>query len=481
MTPYQILWNLPIVATGLSLLLLVVAAFLRRDRLALVATTLILVNANSAPVVTITADLGLGLGSAWFLMGGVILVLLLCYRLNPVRLLFPLPGWPGLLLFLTLYYILLISPLVSIERVESIRRSLSYTLVYLLGWGIFALIFARRPQLARARMFTILYTGGSWTLVMLVATLILIGPSAASGEISDLRAVITLGPYRGMRLHVDFLPATGLAMSAATSILLIVHWWQNWARAISRRIVLAVMLAITTVVLLWSAGRTAMLAFGGTVVLLLLLIMVTRGGKHRFRAMLALFALGLALVPLTGILSGLFLRHGAPSLQEAFWNDRLSLALEGISAYRSHLVWGTGSGVLLGSFTTGDIAVESFFIRILIELGAVGGTLYLITWLVLTYYVVRVDLYYMRRGYPAAWLPSSGFIFIWVTSPASFGFSIFDGGLVLRLAIAAAAVVEWQRIKAARRQSALSRSGYSSVTDPALPAAQPRVVQRGKI
>jgi len=302
-----------------------------------------------------------------------------------------------------------------------------------------------------------LYTAGLWTIMMIVATLILIGPSAFGNIGGDMRSAIELGSYRGQRLEMGFLKATSISMGAATSIFLIIHLWHKWGRSILRRITLGAILTVVTVVFIWSAGRTAMLGFAGTVVLLLLLIMIARKGKHRFKAMLVLLMLGLALIPLTDILAGLFLRAGESSLLDAFWSSRFSLAMEGIAKYKSNLVWGTGTGVLLSSFTVGDIAVELFFIRILIELGAIGGTIYLIAWLMLTYYVIKVDLHYMRQKHSAAWLPSSGFIFIWMTSPAGFGFSLFGGSLALHLAIAAAAFVEWKRIqikKATKRDSA---------------------------
>ena len=464
MTPYQILWDLPIAATGLSVLLLIVATLQRKERLLLVTATLILTNANTAAVSAITADLGLGLGSASFLMDGVLLVLLWYYRVNPIRVLFPRHGWPGVLLFLTLCYMLVISPIVSIDRVDTVRRSLSYLLVYALGWGAFGLIFSHRPELTRERVYTILYTGGMWSLVMLFALLLVAGPHAFRGEIGGLWSTITLGSITVSQLQAPGMNATGVAMSAASSVFLIIHLWQMWSRSRLKRLILAAVLFVVTIVFLWSAGRTAMLAFAGTVILLLLLVTIVRRGKHRFTAVLFLLLLGLALIPLTDILAGLFLRGGASSLLDAFRISRLDLALKGVSLYRSYLVWGTGPGVLLASYSAGDIIVESFFIRILIELGAVGGTIYLIAWLTLTYYVIKVDVHYMRLGYPATWLPSSFFIFIWVTSPASFGFSIFDGGLALNLAIAAAAAVEWKRIRDEERQRVIQhRKNVSEV------------------
>jgi hypothetical protein len=454
MTPDQILWNLPIVVTGLSLVLLLFAALLRKEKLLLVAATLVLSTANATPVTIITADLGFGVGSAVFLMGSVLVILLLYYRINPVLLLFPRLGWPGIFLFLTLYYILLISPIVSIDRIDTIRRGLSYLLVYSVGWVAFGAIFSQRPELTRERVYIMLYAAGSWSIVISIATLILIGPSTFGTVTGNMHAVVELGPYRAQRLQTAFLNATGLAMGAATSIFLIVHWAQSWSRSVLKQAFLIVILPPMVIILLWSAGRTAMLAFAGTVVLLLLLSIITRGGQNRFRAVIFLLVFGVVLISLTDILAGLFLRRGASSLQDAFMADRLVLALEGVSYYRSHLVWGTGTGVLLSSFSfsLGDIVVESFFFRLLIELGVVGGSIYLFTWLVLTYYVIRVDLHYMRRGYPAAWLPSSGIIFIWLTSPASFGFSLFNGGLALQLAIAAAAYVEWKRLALAKQQ-----------------------------
>ena len=455
MISHQILWNMPIIATCIALVLLTSGILLRKERLVLVAVALILSTANSTPVVTLTADIGVGTAS--FLIGFVIFALMLYYRLNPVGIFLPRAGFLETLLLLTVFYVLFISPIVSIDLTQTVRRSLSYLLIYILGWRVFGMIFLKRPELNRSRIYTMLYTSGAWSIVFLVSNLIILGPLTFAQVGGDMHSVIKLGSYQGQRLQGNFLNATGLSMAAATSIFLIIHWLQKCGRSISRQIALVAVLVIITVVFIWSAGRTALLAFAGTVVLLLFSVMIVRRGKPRLKAMLLLLVLGLALVPLNDILAGLFLRGGASSLLDAFYNSRFNLAMEGIAAYRSNLVWGTGTGILLGTFTKGDIAVESFFIRILIELGAIGGTIYLITWLMLTYYVVKVDLNYIRQKHPAAWLPSSGFIFIWLSSPASFGFSIFNGGLVLQLAIASAAFVEWKRIQIKKRQSMVQK------------------------
>jgi hypothetical protein len=454
MTPYQVVWNLPIAAVAISLLLLMLGVFLRKGQWVLVAATLILVNANITPVSAITANLGFGFGSAWILMAILIILLTMAYRINPVKVFFPFISWPSLFLILTICYIGLISPIVSIDRAESVRASLSYLLVCILGWNVFGWIFAQRPGLTRARIYRMIYASGVWYILMAIAMLVLIGPVTVRSGITDLRSVITIGPYRVMRLQTSFLRATGLSQMAASSILVLIHLRRVWGRSLFRRILLMIALAVVGIVFIWSAGRTAMLSFAGTVASLLILTMVIRGGKQRFKTAILGLLLIIAVVLLADNLSGLFFRRGEGSVIEVFMTSRIDLALRGITAYKSHLTWGAGTGILLASFSKGDIAVESFFFRVLIELGAIGGTLYVITWLMLTYYVIRVDLYYMRRGHPAAWLPSSGFILSWIASPASFGFSIFTGSLALQLAIAAGAVVEWKRIKAAEQHPA---------------------------
>ncbi len=453
---HQVLWNLPIAATVVSLSLLIVAAMMRRERLLFIAVTLILINANTSPVVAITSNLGLGLGSAWFLLGGVLLILTISYRLNPTRYLLPRLGLPGVLLFITLCYMLLISPIVTIDRAETVRRSLSFLLVYTLGWGAFGGVFAQRPQLIRARVYTMLYTAGCWNILMLVALLVVVGPSAARGQIGGLVSVPLLVPISVSRLQVPgFLNATGVGMSAASSALLVVHWWQARGGSTITRLLLALVLVTVMVALIWSAGRTAILALVGTIVVVLLLAILAHRGRRRFRTAMLLLLCLLALVPLIDVLAGLFVRGGESSLVEAFWQARLDLALEGVTAYRSRLVWGAGTGVLLSSFTVGDIVVESLFFRVLIELGVIGGGLYLITWMALTYYVIRADLRSMRFEHRGSWLPSSSLIYVWMTSPAAFAFSIFDGGLVIQLAIAAAAAAEWRRIHFERRHNAV--------------------------
>jgi hypothetical protein len=116
---------------------MIFSALLRRDRWLLASAALVLINANSSSVNAIADNLGLGVGSAWFLIGFVGLVLVLHYRINPGQILFASPNLTGILLaFFAFYYSLLLIPIVAYDRTASIRRGLSFLLVFLVGWRV---------------------------------------------------------------------------------------------------------------------------------------------------------------------------------------------------------------------------------------------------------------------------------------------------------------------------------------------------------
>jgi len=449
MTKYEMLWNLPIAVTALSCLVMIFSALLRKDRVVLASGALVLANANSAPVVEITANLGLGLGTAWFLIGLVGLVLIICYRLNIEHILFAVPNRTGFLLaWFAFYFFLIFSPIVALDRSVTIRRAFSFMLVFIVGWRIFGLVFRQRPELTRSRLYAMIYTTGAWGIVAAIATLLVMGPRAMRAEIGGARSLINLGGHIVSRLQGGFLRATGLAEMTASAIFLVVHWIKTGSRM--RRLKLLGLLALLALIFLWAAGRTAMVAFWVTILVLGFMEFLTARSKTKPAFLLLLF--GVLPVLLWGLVAPLLLREGMDTIWQTLVQARLDGAMQGLRLYKPYLVWGTGSGTLLGSFEAGDLAVESFFFRVLIEFGLIGGTLYVLAWLSITLFVLRTDFYYLRRGQPGAWLPSVGFIMTWAASPTSFGFSVFNGSMALSLAIGAAAMVDWIQIKRAARQ-----------------------------
>ncbi len=449
MSKYEILWNLPVAVAALSCLVLALAALGRKDRWVLASAALVLVTANLAPVVEITAKWGWGLGTAWFLIALVGVVLIFCYRLDVGRILFIIPNRTGILLaWFAFCFFVIFSPLVALDRSATVRRAFSFILIFIVGWRVFGLIFRRRPELTRSRLYTMIYAVGMWGIVAAVATLLVMAPRAIRGAIGGVRSLISLGGFTVSRLQGGFLPATGLAEMTASSIFLVVHWIKRTCGI--RRLVLIGLLALLAGIFLWSAGRTAMVAFWMTGLVLGSMELLTARAKVKPALSLVLF--GVVPVLLWGFLAPLFFREGANTMWETFVEARLGGAMQGLRLYQHHLLWGTGSGPLLGTFKEGDLAVESFFFRVLIEFGIIGGALYVLVWLSITVLVLKTDLYYLRRGRPGAWLPSAGFIMAWAASPASFGFSIFNGNLAFLLAIGAAAAVDWVRIKREKRQ-----------------------------
>jgi hypothetical protein len=152
---------------------------------------------------------------------------------------------------------------------------------------------------------------------------------------------------------------------------------------------------------------------------------------------------------LWGLILPLWMRGGVLKPLPTLVSDaRLGAAVQAVSYLKSYLILGAGAGAFDYAVERElDIEVESFYFQALSELGLMGGTIYILVWLSLTVTILRTDFYYVRRGHPAAWLPSSKIIFMWVASLASYGFGLFTGNLALLFAIAASATVDWARIK----------------------------------
>lgn len=448
MSSTSLLNAIPVLVIAIAVALLVLTILTRQKRLALVASALILANMNWSSVNRITS--GVGVSATAILIGIVLVALIVCFQLSFFRVPYSLIRGPGILIFLTLYYISFLSPVVSINPAASLRTSLSFALVCLVGWYAFGKTFSKRPDLARARVYELVYVVGASNLVMLVATAILMGPSARRLEIGGLESRIQVGSFAVSRLQSEGFNATGLAMLAAVALFVIIHWYQRSRRATLRKAWLLVLFIIAAVLLLWTGGRGAILAFVGTASCVTILASL-RNRKKAFRNLTLLLLACVCIYLCRGIFVGLFWRgplqsRVSMSAVDLLLQSRIHDSIAALKYYGDNLLFGSGTGIL----TRSVFNVESFFFRVLIELGIVGGSIYTLTFLWLTYYVLRVDLHYLRLGQSGAWLPSSVFLFAWIISPVSYGFSLFTGALALQFAIGAGAVVEWDRIRQMR-------------------------------
>lgn len=440
--PFLDLFPLLIVALGLGLLVL---AILRdHEHLALIGAALVLANANWPSVSSVTREVGIGAGV--LLISNVFVLLVLAFRLNPLKLPRSLVRGPGVLILASIYYIAVVSPLVSINPIASVRTSLSFTLVCLVGWYVFGKIFSLSPGLARMRVHTLIYVTAVNSLLIIVMLAIVMGPSARRLAIGGIESRISLGPVATSRLQAEGFNATGLAMLAAGVLFVILHWYQNSINQPFKKTVLMLLGGLTVLLLLWTGGRSAIIAFGVTTVCLGAMTSV-RNIRRALCNIVLLSIASMAIYLFKDHLTGIFWRGDvkaelSKSLVDLFLQSRIEGAISALEYYRENIVLGNGIGVLSRSVFN----VEAFFIRILIELGFVGGSIYVLTFLWLTYYVIKVDMHYLRQGEPGAWLPSSVFLFMWIISPASYGFSLFTGVLALQVAIAAGAVIEWDQI-----------------------------------
>jgi len=302
----------------------------------------------------------------------------------------------------------------------------------------------------RIRVLGLIYIVGINNLIILVAASILMGPSSWRLAIGGLESRIRFGSFVVSRLQAEGFNATGLGMLAAGALFVIVHWYQKSGRNVLRRILLGAMIGGTGVLLLWTGGRSAIFAFVGTSLCVVILVSI-RNRKRAFCCIITTMMGLVCIYVLRDMFAGIFWRGltgvgPSKSLIDLFLESRIDASVSALKYYSGNILFGNGTGVL----SRGDINVESFFFRVLIEFGVVGGAVYTLTFLSLTHYVLKVDLYHLRLGEPGAWLPSSVFLFAWIISPASYGFSLFTGVLALQIAVAAGAVVEWNKITRAK-------------------------------
>jgi len=443
--PALLLAYVPVVIAVSSLFLLVLAALARQRCLALIAAALVLTNANWSSVNALTGEAGVG--TAALLIGIVSLLLIACFRLNLLTLPRALIRGPGIPVFVMVNYLAFLSPVLSIDPLSSVRTSLSFVLVCSAGWCIFGKVLAKRPDLARTYVYRLMYAAAVNGLIILIAAAVLMGPSARRLAIGGAESRIALGGFTVSRLQAEGFNATGLGMLAASTLFVIVHWHRVGRRKPLKGTVLVILAAITGGLFLWTGGRSAILAFVGTASCLMLLMSVSRP-RTVLVALVLLGGASICLYLLRDFWLGIFWRgplraETSRSLVGLFLHSRVESSLLALKHYGGNTLFGNGTGILARS----DFNVECFFFRVLIELGIVGGTLYILTFAYLTYCVIRVDLHHLRLGQAGAWLPSSAFVFTWFISPASYGFSLFTGNLVLQLAIAAGAAIEWEAIR----------------------------------
>jgi hypothetical protein len=273
-------------------------------------------------------------------------------------------------------------------------------------------------------------------------------PSALRGEIGGISSQLIFAGKKVSRLQAPgVFPATALSTIAASTVFLLFHWLCKKSLSKFTRFILYFLVFTAFLILFWSAGRTAMAAFWVTSLVLIFMKYLTSRSKGKY--LILLLVLGLFPILLQGFIIPLWMRGGVESsFINTFFSARLNSALEAFRFLKSYIIFGAGAGAL--DYTVESILgieVESFLFQAILEFGLIGGIVYILVWVSFTLVAFRNDIHHLRKGEPAAWLPSIQLIFVWATTPASYGFGLFTGNLAILMAIAAAATVNWNNEK----------------------------------
>ncbi len=440
---HTILWNLPLIITGLSAVVMVLTAFTKNTKTFLIAVALLLSNASLNPVNEFTSRLGFG--ASWILIALTGWALIHHFNLNVGEILFGIPNFTDLILFSFAAFLFLSPPFIAYDFTASLRRATSFLLVFMVGWRTFGAIFRSRPNEIRSYIHIILYTSSGWMVLFVMIFLIVIGPGAlqpVQGWINFALGgtVVTRLEYRPV------LPGTAVSSAAATGLFLAYHWFQRFRDR--RRIVIIALTPIITLIMLWGGGRTAMISMWITALILFIMELLARGKRGQVKIILTLGVIGLIPLLLWPLIEPIFMRdQGMSSIIEGLMINRINASVDIFRYFQSQAIWGAGAGALtVYASETSTPLLESFFFQAVIEYGILFGSLFILAWVLITITIMRVDFLYLKNREPAAWLPSSGVLFIWAGVFANYGFGIFSSNLALTLSVGSAAMVELTRL-----------------------------------
>jgi hypothetical protein len=394
---------------------------------------------NSSCLTEITVPLGVGAPA--FLMLFVAAGLILAFKINPFALPSRILGVADISLLLLLA-VTLLSATVSIDSMRSIKSIISLAFIIFIGWFVFGKIYQKNLDQSREMLILVADVFGALSLLNVLMVIVLVGPDVIHQGTGDIGSTISFLGVKVRRLQAEGFNATGVGACAAMAILWLFSLFQRAKHHYVAKALISVLAVVSLVGLIWSGSRGAIVAFFATWISARILGLTKR--KMILPIIGTVILLGASLFLFLNYFEGILYRgyslHKRPSLFDLFISNRLhelkknrSFALEpGLFGH------GYGSSSSIDKYHA-SINVESFFLRIYIELGTVGAIVYVITFMILTVLVVRSDRYYCLRGERGAFFPSAILIFVWMSSPTGFGFSLPVGVLAIQLALAAGA------------------------------------------
>jgi hypothetical protein len=432
-----------------SIFLLCFSTFIGHQRLVIVASVSALLLMNNPCIASITESLGFGVPI--ILMSLVTLCLFTAFRINPFYIPSHVVSISGVSLLLVLFSAIF-SLYVSDDVIRSSKAVFSLLFIVFIGWFIFGKIY--RKYANHSRRIIILMSDVVGFLSLLTVTLLMIfgGPATLGGEFGTDESRISIFGMTVQRLQSASFPATGLGIASGIAVLWLFSVYQRNINHQIIKYITIILMTLSFVGLIWSGSRGAIVAFFATW-LVSKLVFYDYNRKRILRKIIGVVALsGGAICFFKYIFPGILYRGGnvdAPiPLSELFLSSRIDLFGPSVYLLFKPSFFGHGFGLLsAGDTTTGFVNIESFFLRLYIELGIVGSIIYILTFALLTVYVFKVDRYYFLKGERGAMFPSAILFFTWMNTPTSFGFSLPVGMLAIQLGIASGSLLIWHSIK----------------------------------
>ena len=440
--------NLELVYLGLLIstsFLLIIAITINAKQLGLLLCFVILMLNNTAVITTFFKEINIP-GSPILFLILILISTFVLYPLNLSKIPSHLLSKEGLLLLLCLIFIG-VSVVVSIDRIASLKALLYFSIMFIYGWVIVGKIITKYDE-PRNIMIKFADVFGILSVIFTILTLIIAGPVVHKYQYGGGESLINLFGITTHRLQARGLNAPIVGVSSAIAFFWLYAAFQRFSKNFIRKFLLITLLLFSFFALLWSASRRAIIAFFATWVII---AFIDQKGKKMsiskyFRVIIIVaFAIYFFSFHFIGILyRGSGTNAINQSLFSLFLDSRVNIHGEDISNLLAPTLLGQGYGVV-PTIDDGGLILESFFLKMYVELGVIGGIMYLMTFIVLTLSVVKVDRFYAALGERGALFPSTIMIFTWMNSISSWGFSLPVGTLAIQLSIVSVAVYIWRK------------------------------------
>jgi len=356
--------------------------------------------------------------------------------------------------------------------VKSFRVILSFILSIYVGWNLIGGLLAKNPSSIYKNILTILYTGALIIFINVVVNATLF--NSIYGGI--------LNPFKtGMLYTVDSAGrfsvvsnAVGLGYGLVFLILIAVNMMIH-SKSLINRFLALLMCPFFFFLLLNTGSRGPCLTLFIIAVIILFYVVMSKeySLQVRFASFVFIaFLLGsfilnwdLFIKPFITARSLKFQPYDA-SLLETFISSRLSSA-ESIIGVANQLgyneFFGAGPGAdtaIVEFYSPCRSIIETFFVAMIFNLGVIGGLFYILGMAALTLAVIKMERIERARGNKSAWLVTVWILMPWIASPFGYGFGIPSGGLCLRFAIGAGALVYCRTYAAVFRKHAYQKMQF---------------------